>query len=238
MSIKCYQVGGSVRDALLGIRSKDIDFAIEAPDYPTMLRWIQSQGKVYLEQPEFWTVRAHLPGKPPADFVLCRKDGQYSDGRRPDSVSVGTLYDDLARRDFTVNAIAYDEETDSYIDPHDGRKDLERRLLRCVGNPRDRFMEDALRMLRAIRFAITKEFALDKTVMACLCDLSLAERLHENVSEERRREELHKCFAHNTPMTLYYLESYPAIQNACFGRNCKLWLMPTLAAWRAGRGAR
>src|ERR1035438_8197642 len=106
MTIKCYQVGGFVRDRLLGVKSKDLDYAVECADYPTMLRWIQSQGKVYLEQPEFWTVRAHI-GKLPADYVLCRKDGQYGDGRRPDSVSVGTLLDDLARRDFSVNAIAY-----------------------------------------------------------------------------------------------------------------------------------
>ncbi len=134
---KIYQVGGYVRDELMGKKSKDLDYACEFPNFAEMLAWIHTQGKVFLVKEEHWTVRAHIPGKPAADFVLCRKDGQYSDGRRPDSVSAGTLMDDLARRDFTVNAIAYDEETKEYIDPFNGKQDIKDKILRCgpFGSP-------------------------------------------------------------------------------------------------------
>jgi tRNA nucleotidyltransferase (CCA-adding enzyme) len=228
MTVKYYQVGGFVRDRLLGVRSKDLDYAVVAPDYNTMVNWIKRQGKIYLEQPEFLTVRAHLNGKLPADFVLCREDGQYSDGRRPDTVKMGTLEDDLKRRDFTVNAIAYDEVEDRYIDPHHGMDDLKEMLLRCVGKAEDRFHEDALRMLRAIRFAITKGFKLHDSVQTALHEPKLVARLMVNISEERKMEELYKCFSCNTLLTLDYLNTYHGIRDACLHEGSKLWLMPTM----------
>ena len=220
--IKHYQVGGAVRDALLGVQSKDIDYAVEAPSYAAMVEWIKERGTIFLEQPQFWTVRAKLAGGQPADFVLCRRDGQYTDGRRPDSVEPGTLLDDLARRDFTVNAIAYDEATGEYIDPFGGRDDLRDNMLKCVGMPNDRFTEDALRLLRAIRFHITKGFTLGAGVRVCLKDAALAERLAETVSTERKR-----CFAHDTPRTLAALAEFPTIANACFATR-RIWLLPTM----------
>lgn len=226
MDVKLYRVGGFVRDELLGVRSKDLDFAVEAPSYEAMVEWVRNHGEIYLESPQFWTVRAHVKGKLPADFVLCRKDGQYSDGRRPDSVSVGTLHDDLSRRDFTMNAIAVDEITGEYIDPFNGRNDLENRLIRCVGNARDRFFEDSLRLLRAIRFKITKGFSLHEDIVHCLSNKELAERLSA-VSDERKREELHKCLANDTPATLALLAEFSLVSNAVFGSK-KLWLMPTM----------
>jgi tRNA nucleotidyltransferase (CCA-adding enzyme) len=225
--VRYWQVGGAVRDSLLGVRSKDIDYAVEAPDYDTMLAWIKERGTVFLEQPQFWTVRAKLRDGQPADFVLCRKDGQYTDGRRPDTVEVGTLHDDLARRDFTVNAIALDEATGEYIDPFDGRGDLRCNVLRCVGKAKDRFNEDALRLLRAIRFHITKGFNLHSDVRACLTHRDLIERLTETVSTERKREELFRCFSYSTPRTLAVLMQYPRIVGACFA-NGRIWLLPTM----------
>lgn len=227
MSVKAYRVGGHVRDELLGIRSKDVDYAVVAPNYDTMVAWIKTQGTIFLEQPDFWTVRAHIKGKQPADYVLCRKDGQYTDGRRPDSVSVGTLLDDLARRDFTVNAIAHDEDNDDYIDPHGGRDDLRLMILRCVGKPEERFNEDALRLLRAIRFIVTKGFKLLPSVEEALHSRNLAKKLKECVSEERKREELHKCFKHDTLLTLQHLANFWRIRDACF-EGGKMWLMPTM----------
>lgn len=226
MNVKCYQVGGSVRDRLMGVRSKDLDYVCEAPSYDAMVAWIKTQGKVYLEQPQYWTVRAHLAGKQPADYVLARRDGQYTDGRRPDSVSVGTLADDLARRDFTMNAIAVNDADESYIDPYNGRQDINDRIIRAVGNAYDRFHEDALRLLRAIRFSITKGFNFHLDVHKCLMDVSLADRLASNVTEERKREELHRCFAANTPQTLSLLGQYPLICDAVF--RGKMWLKPTM----------
>jgi len=226
MNVKVYRVGGFVRDQIMGVHSKDLDYAVEAPSYADMVAWIQTQGKIYLEQEQFWTVRAHLKGKLPADYVLCRKDGQYTDGRRPDSVSVGTLADDLARRDFTMNAIAVDDSNESYIDPYNGRQDIADRLIRAVGNAHDRFHEDALRLLRAIRFSITKGFDFHADVHNCLQDVDLAERLASNVTEERKREELLRCFAANTPRTLQLLGQYPLICDAVF--RGKMWLKPTM----------
>lgn len=226
MSVKCYQVGGHVRDGLMGVRSKDIDYVCVAPDYETMVKWIKTQGTIFLEQPQYWTVRAHIKGKQPADYVLARRDGNYSDGRRPDSVSIGTLLDDLGRRDFCINAIAYDEDTQEYIDPHGGRDDLRLNLLRCVGKPEERFNEDALRLLRAIRFAITKGFKLHSSVEEALHSRLLTKKLKECVSEERKREELHRCFKHDTLLTLQHLTNFWRIREACF--NGDMWLMPTM----------
>src|SRR5688572_15396559 len=117
MVVKAYEVGGDVGDRLMGLKNpKDLNYTVEAESYDEMVAWIKTQGTIFVEQPQYWTVRAHLSGKRPADYVLARKDGQYSDGRRPDSVKPGTLLDDLKRRDFTMNAIAIGESGE-YIDP-------------------------------------------------------------------------------------------------------------------------
>ena len=154
-NIKFYQVGGSVRDDLLGFPSKDIDYSVEAPSFEAMKSEIVNRGgEIFLEKPEYLTIRANVPNMGACDYVLCRKDGAYYDGRRPESVEIGTIRDDLARRDFTVNAMAINEDGE-LIDPHGGKVDLLHKTLRCVGNAHERFSEDYLRMLRAIRFCIT-----------------------------------------------------------------------------------
>jgi tRNA nucleotidyltransferase (CCA-adding enzyme) len=226
--IKAYQVGGFVRDSLLGVKSKDIDYAVEAPSYEAMVAWIKERGKIFLESPEFWTVRAHIEGGQPADYVLCRKDGQYSDGRRPDSVEPGTLLDDLARRDFTVNAMALDEATGQIIDPFGGQEDLKKMLLRCVGKTEDRFREDALRMLRALRFSITRGFFLSREIIETLDKEEFCELLKNNVSSDRKRDEMYRCFAHNTLGTIATLTEYDSfLAEAIFDGPTKVWLMPT-----------
>jgi tRNA nucleotidyltransferase (CCA-adding enzyme) len=227
--MKIYQVGGCVRDALLGIPSKDIDYAVEASSYEEMVEYIKSHGKIFLESPQHLTVRAHMEGKQPADFVLCRKDGVYSDGRRPDSVEPGTLYDDLKRRDFTVNAIAFDEATGAYIDPFGGQEDLKRMELKCVGSAKERFTEDALRMLRALRFHITKGFKLDKDIFSQFCSLEMIKLLSKNISLDRKRDEMTKCFSFSTLKTIEAMHTLPAsLVEAIFsGDSGSMWLMPT-----------
>ena len=90
--VKVFRVGGAVRDQFLNRPNKDVDFAVEAESYEAMKEYIVANGgKIYLETPEFFTIRGKIPNPGDADFVLCRKDGQYSDGRRPDSVSHGTI---------------------------------------------------------------------------------------------------------------------------------------------------
>lgn len=230
-SITLYEVGGCVRDEQLGLVSKDIDYAVEAASYEVMRNALDAEGfKIFLENPEFVTLRAQFPphrqrGTLTADFVLCRKDGQYTDGRRPDAVLAGTLYDDLARRDFTVNAMAKSEDG-TLIDPFGGRADLAAGVLRAVGNAEDRLREDALRALRAVRFSITKGFVFDSELLAALNSTWLPPLL-SSVSAERRREEMLKAFKADTVATLTLLQTLPReLTEAVFADG--LWLKPTL----------
>lgn len=230
MTVTVYEVGGSVRDRALGIESKDKDFAVEAGSFAEMVEYLESQGyKIFLAEEKYLTVRARFPkghkfSSQTADFVLCRKDGTYTDGRRPDFVEAGTIYDDLARRDFTVNAMAVGPDG-VLLDPFGGNKDLSRMLLRTVGDARERFAEDYLRALRAVRFAIVKNFVLDVSLISALCDPATAEGL-ESVSVERVREEMYKAFKHDTLATIKFLNNFQSIRDVVFSRG--LWLEPTL----------
>jgi tRNA nucleotidyltransferase (CCA-adding enzyme) len=143
-----------------------------------------------------------------ADFVLCRKDGFYSDNRRPDSVEVGTIYDDLARRDFTMNAIAINVETNEIIDPYNGREDIKNFIIKCVDDPYLRLTEDPLRILRAMRFAVTLDFMIGKDT-----HWSMIENSHKlnTVSIERVMEEINKMFRHNIERTFQVLNVYSEI---------------------------
>jgi len=127
-----------------------------------------------------------------------RKEGVYSDNRRPDTVEFGvSLEEDLARRDFTVNAIAYDPHKGHAIDPYKGHEDLGAKILRTVGNPDERFREDALRMLRAIRLGAQLGFAIEQGTFE---GLSRNSHLLENISKERIRDELCKTLMSQRPM--------------------------------------
>jgi tRNA nucleotidyltransferase (CCA-adding enzyme) len=239
MTIRIFEVGGAIRDKFLGVQNKDRDFAVEAPSWEAMRTHVHSIAtKVFLETPEHFTIRALVPtgevrkGKPvmdARDFVLCRKDGPHSDGRRPDWVEAGTIFDDLARRDFTVNAMAVDVVTGELLDPHGGRCDLEARVLRCVGSAEERFQEDALRILRAVRFSLTKGLEMDEEILDVLMIGGDRWPNHlKAVSVERIREELLKCFKHDTAATIRLLAKInPAFVDVVFGTG--LWLEPTLA---------
>lgn len=228
-----FLVGGFVRDQLLGVPSKDVDFAVEAPSFDAMVDGLVGEGfEVFLSSPEYFTARARFPEgttgeyeKLTADFVLCRKDGAYSDGRRPDSVEPGTLFDDLARRDFTVNAMARAEDG-SLVDPFSGQEDLAARVLRCVGSADERIAEDYLRALRAVRFSITKGFGFEPRLLEILATREVAEGLSE-VSVERRREELFKAFSFDTVKTFRLLELLGSdFLDACLAGGVKL--LPSL----------
>lgn len=236
------EVGGAVRDKFLGLDSKDVDFVAvpEDPDsflnadaaFMFLCTHLKAQGfKVFLETPQFFTVRAQVPDGHPlkqrtnvADFVLARKDGPSSDGRRPDFVLPGTLMDDLQRRDFTVNAMAIlDGEL---IDPFNGFADIEDALLRFVGNPTERIAEDGLRVMRALRFAATKNFDIDADTWEAINSDFAADMLMK-VSIERIREELEKMFLADTRWTLWILNDINIkVQDAIFRDGLRL--MPTL----------
>lgn len=224
--IKMFEVGGHVRDSLLGIKSKDIDIAVEASGWEEMREFVSANSnKVFLEKPEFFTIRAIWSDGEAKDFVLCRKDGPSSDSRHPDFVLPGTIFDDLARRDFTVNAIAREVDTGNIIDPFNGRVDLNDKILRCVGNAKERLEEDSLRLIRAIRFSITKGFFPDKVLLGELGNSFWAEKL-SSVSTERIREELHKCFVFNTQNTMTFLNEH--VSNDIISVMFKdIWLKPT-----------
>lgn len=223
---KFYLVGGAVRDGLLKLPVKDLDYAVEAESYSAMREAIVKRGgKVFLETPEFLTIRAKVPKLGASDFVLCRKDRGSTDGRHPDSVEAGTLLEDLARRDFTINAMARSEEG-VLIDPFNGIQDLATKTLRTVGVARERFKEDYLRVLRAIRFAVTKGFTLHPDIIACLEDITIILEL-KKVSVERVREELGKAFAADTNRMMFIFHDFPYLIEI-FNMFPGFWLKPTL----------
>ena len=236
------EVGGAVRDKFLGVESKDVDFAV-VPNNPEqfnsldeafneMHNFLENLGfKVFISTPEFVTIRAQVPDghvlkerTNVADFVLARKDGPSSDGRHPDFVLPGTLFDDLARRDFTVNAIALDNN--EIVDPFGGMDDLKYKVLRFVGDPQKRIGEDGLRVLRLFRFMITKGFFVDPDAWDAANTAFAAEML-EKVSIERIREELVKMFASSTVDSMELLMRMdPRVRGAIFRDNLRL--LPTL----------
>lgn len=227
--MEMFKVGGCVRDELLGLKSKDIDFSVVLTDEEimcvdvmdtafgpslTVFGFMQAElmrlgFNVFVSNPEFLTVRAKFPkghenANLTADFVLARKESDYTDNRRPDRVEPGTLLDDLRRRDFTMNAIA--EAADgTLIDPFNGQQDIRDRIIRAVGDPTERFTEDALRIVRALRFSVTKGFGIDGDTQSAII------RRREtvaSVSAERVREELVKMFAADPMLTIGTLDSF------------------------------
>lgn len=230
--ITFYEVGGCVRDEFLGVRSKDIDYSVVVnyvgdDPFGYMVAKLKSLGfTVFLETPEHLTVRAQFPkgdGNPTltADFVLARKEGTYSDGRRPDKVEPGTLMDDLARRDFTMNAIAKDADG-SYIDPFNGRADIADRIIRAVGDPYERLAEDALRAVRALRFSVTKGFTIEKELREAMEYIDVLDSIVQNISDERIQQELSKMFRHHTIGSLYNLAEFPVLTRAVFSGSVSL----------------
>lgn len=225
-----YEVGGHVRDQLLGIKSNDIDYAVEAESYQAMKDWITAtHKKIFLETPECLTIRALTHENEARDYVMCRKDGVYGDGRRPDKVEPGTVYDDLARRDFTINAIAKNVITGEIYDPFGGIEDLKNNIIRCVGNTEDRMNEDALRILRAARFYATLPgFLPDQQLGLFLLSPSpTAIKNFQKLPPDRIREELHKMLKRDTPrgIAVIVLSLSPEIYDHIFK---EIWFKPTM----------
>lgn len=235
-----FEVGGAVRDKILGVNSKDVDFSVICSsldlDTSVVFELLQkhlskNEFEIFLTTPEFFTIRAKVPKNHPlnsrtnvADFVLARKESKESDGRRPLWVKCGTLFDDLSRRDFTCNAIAIDSEG-NYIDPFNGISDIENKILRFVGDPMERIQEDGLRILRAFRFSITKGMEIDKETLKILYSIESSEMVNK-ISIERIREELLKMFKHDTIKSISTIDHFPIhLKNSIFRKN--LSLMPT-----------
>lgn len=181
-----YAVGGCVRDDCLGLSPQDYDLCTNA--LPEETEEVFRGERLILAGKKHGTVAVIL-GKQVVEITTFRTEGGYQDNRHPDWVKfVPDVEEDLSRRDFTINAMAY-SPTRGYADPFGGREDLEKGLLRAVGNPEDRFQEDSLRILRGIRFAVRFQLELDPATEAAMAKQS---HLMENLARERVFEELSK----------------------------------------------
>jgi tRNA nucleotidyltransferase (CCA-adding enzyme) len=219
---RAWVVGGCLRDLLLGKVAADWDLATDArPEqvqrvFPKVLPTGIAHGTV--------TVRHR--GRS-FEVTTLRGEGAYTDGRRPDSVRfVSDIEQDLARRDFTVNALAFEPLREELVDPFDGRGDLARKLIRAVGDPQQRFSEDGLRVLRAARFCATLEFALERATEAAIAGTLETFR---RVSAERVRDEWLKALRAARPSPAFEVMARTGILAVTF---------PELNAVEAGARAR
>lgn len=198
-----YIVGGCVRDALMGRRPHDWDVCTDA--LPGAVLSIFRCSKPTGIKHGTVTVRC---GKQSVEVTTFRAEAGYLDHRRPDSVSfITSLETDLSRRDFTMNAIAVSSAGKIY-DPFGGKRDIERRLIRCVGEPEQRFNEDSLRMLRALRFSAALGFELDES---CTASLYRCAPLVVNLAPERVRDELEKILLSPAPSAISRLLGFGLI---------------------------
>ena len=173
-----------MRDALLGTAPSDYDVTTSALPYEVC--GVFAADTVIPTGIKHGTVTVLAHGEP-IEVTTFRTDGSYTDRRKPDSVRFcRTLEEDLSRRDFTIGAIAY-SESDGIIDPYGGRRDIEHRVIRCVDDPQARLSEDALRILRALRFSATLGFPIEPETDRALRELA---PLLNRISAERCREEL------------------------------------------------
>lgn len=191
---EAYIVGGCVRDAILGKEPDDWDITTSArpEEVKALFSRTIDTGIVH------GTVTVMF-GKEGYEVTTYRVDGKYEDHRRPASVTfTASLLEDMKRRDFTINAMAYNE-TEGIVDHFDGIGDLQRKIIRCVGEPKARFDEDALRILRAVRFAAQLDFSIDEKTQEAICNQAV---FLKDISAERIHVELTKLLVSKHPEKL------------------------------------
>ena len=237
-----YEVGGKVRDEILGLQSKDVDYvAVPGEDLlkdvesaHTMFNILEGflkeeKFEIFLVTPDCFTIRAKFPKEHKysgvADFVMARKEIGYIPGTRQPIVKPGSLFDDLERRDFTLNALAKDGDG-NIIDYFNGLKHLEERVLITPLDTKVTFDDDPLRILRAIRFSITKGFTIPEDMWKEIYYYDYENKMGV-VSTERIREELFKCFKQDTIGTFDLLHDFIPLRNYIFTKT-NLWLKPTM----------
>lgn len=186
---EAYIVGGCVRDYLRKEKPNDWDITTSAKP-----KEIQKIFKRSFYDNSFGTVGVPLDVEDKSlkvvEITTYRTESSYTDSRHPDKVEFAdSVQEDLARRDFTINAIAYDPVDKKYIDPYDGKKDIKAETIRTVGNPDERFKEDALRLMRAVRFACQLDFVIEKNTFASIKEHSETLR---KIAKERIKDELVK----------------------------------------------
>lgn len=215
-NFEIYVVGGAVRDLLMGKIVYDWDFTTNAT--PEQILEIYPDG--FCDN-VFGTVGLAIEGFDyPFQITTYRTEYGYSDNRRPDKIAWGkTLKEDLERRDFTINAFAYDGE--NLIDLYDGQKDLDKKVLKAVGDPNERFNEDALRMMRAVRIAGELKFEIEKNTFEAIQQNA---KLINKIAKERVKDELFKILKSNNPYAgIFHLKESGLMQEIlpemmkCFG---------------------
>ena len=185
-----YVVGGCIRDSVLGLTPHDYDLCTAAT--PEQLRALFADHPLVLSGEKHGTVSVVMEHQL-VEITTFRTEGGYLDNRHPDWVRFETNIEaDLSRRDFTVNAMAY-SPTRGFADPFGGREDLKHHTLRCVGDPEARFTEDALRILRGLRFSVRFGLAVEKST---LDDMFLLAPLMDHLARERVMDELTKLLPH------------------------------------------
>ncbi|MFN3603598.1 MAG: CCA tRNA nucleotidyltransferase [Leptonema sp. (in: bacteria)] len=199
---ECFLVGGWIRDILLNTEqnSKDIDIATNArPEevmriFPKVIPTGIKHGTVTIF---FMDLKI--------ECTTYRTESKYSDHRHPDTIEYAkSIFEDLSRRDFTINAFAYDPLNKIFIDEYNGLEDLKKKIIRCIGNPKDRFLEDGLRPIRACRFRASLGFGIEENTKNAILDKEVQIAI-KNISVERFTEELKKGFL--TKNTSLMLES-------------------------------
>ncbi len=195
---KAYIVGGCVRDGIMGRVPQDWDICTSSLPDETMSIF----DKAIDTGAKHGTVTVVVNGKG-YEVTTFRLDGVYRDNRRPERVDfTSSIEEDLGRRDFTINAMAY-HPVEGFIDPYKGTCDIKKKLIRAVGNPEKRFLEDALRMLRAVRFSAQLDFSIDPATFQSIKSCC---RLITNISYERIRDELTKILVSSNPMNFSLLK--------------------------------
>ena len=191
---EAYLVGGAVRDVLLGKEASDWDVTTNAKPDQVMKIF----NKVIPTGIDHGTVTVHFMKKE-IEVTTFRTESDYSDGRHPDKVEyTGKIEEDLGRRDFTMNAIAASLFDGKIVDPYGGQADIEKKIIRTVGNPLDRFMEDGLRPIRAIRFASKLNFSIEKYTYLEIFEKEIHKKI-QSVSVERFRDEFMKIMSSPIP---------------------------------------
>ena len=217
---KAYLVGGAVRDMIMGKEVHDWDVTTDArpEDVQRIFKKVIPTGI------QHGTVTVHFMKKE-IEVTTFRTEGTYTDGRHPDSVSfTSDLTEDLSRRDFTMNAIAASLKDGKIEDPFEGQKDIRDKIIRTVGNPRERFMEDGLRPVRAIRFSAKLGFSIEKDTYLSIFEEEILKKI-ASVSLERFRDELEKILASREPSGAFKKMEETGILNIFMpelipGRNC------------------
>lgn len=195
---ECYVVGGTVRDLLLGKQPHDIDFTTDATPTEVLEVFSGIDFKTIPTGLKHGTITIIRDGDA-YEITTYRVDGDYSDGRHPDNVEFSrSIAQDLARRDFTINAIAIDPTTNEMVDLYNGAVDLKDGILRAVGDSVARLTEDGLRAFRAARFSATLGFRLDLNLTLAM-SLPEVHKIVEKVSKERIRDEILKALASDRP---------------------------------------